>query len=140
MFSFTSGYVLRVENLNNLMHRFLFQIKTNHLQGRIELSNRFRFDTSYQNSFSPIHRIRYKFLVNIPLKESKVYLKLGNEYVNIFSKRDYNLEIRSISSFLLKIKESKKIEIGLDYRLNSFINSNIVVGNFWFFMSYEIII
>jgi hypothetical protein len=47
---------------------------------------------------------------------------IGNEYVNVFSKQGYDLEIRAIPSFTLSVKDYQTINFGLDYRLSSFIN------------------
>lgn len=136
--SYTGGYVLRVENKNTLMHRFLFQIKKNNKIGSIKFSNRLRFDASFQNKYLPIHRLRYKFRISIPLKNLQISFNLGNEYVNIFSNKRYDLEIRTIPSFTFKVKEYQTINFGLDYRLNSFLNNKIPEGVFWLFLKYTI--
>ncbi|MFK8058705.1 MAG: DUF2490 domain-containing protein [Polaribacter sp.] len=136
--SYAGGYVLRVEKNNTLMHRFLLQIKNNSKIVNIKFSNRLRFDASFQNKYLPIHRLRYKFRISIPVKSLKVYFNLGNEYVNIFSNKRYDLEIRTIPSFTFKVKDYQSINFGLDYRLNSFINNKIPEGVFWFFLQYKI--
>lgn len=136
--SFAGGYVLRVENNNTLMHRFLFHIKSKSKVGYNILSNRLRFDASFQNNYLPIKRLRYKFRISIPINKLKVYFNLGVEYVNIFSNKNYDLEIRTIPSFTFKVKDSQSINFGLDYRLNSFIKNETPEGIFWFFLKYNI--
>ena len=136
--SFAGGYVLRVENNNTLMHRFLFQIKSKSKVGYTILSNRLRFDASFQNNYIPIKRLRYKFRISIPINKFKASFNIGNEYVNVFSNKIYDLEIRTIPSFTFKVKDCQTINFGLDYRLNSFIDSKIPEGVFWLFLKYNI--
>ena len=58
------------------------------------------------------------------------YLKINNEYLNAFEDREYDLEIRFSPLLGLKLNERNKLELGLDYRLDSFLE-NKTRNHFW---------
>ena len=58
------------------------------------------------------------------------YLKFNNEYLNAFERREYDLEIRFSPLLGLKLNERNQLELGLDYRLDSFLE-NKTRNHFW---------
>ena len=58
------------------------------------------------------------------------YLKINNEYLNAFEDREYDLEIRFSPLLGLKLNERNQLELGLDYRLDSFLE-NKTRNHFW---------
>jgi hypothetical protein len=59
---------------------------------------------------------------SIDVKE--YYLKINNEYLNSWQKSDYDLEIRLGALIGYSISSINDLEIGIDYRSDSFINGN----------------
>ena len=64
------------------------------------------------------------------LHPSPFYLKINNEYLNAFEDREYDLEIRFSPLLGYKLNEGNKLEFGLDYRLDSFLES-VTKNHFW---------
>ncbi|MBX2827536.1 MAG: hypothetical protein KTR22_05205, partial [Flavobacteriaceae bacterium] len=65
----------------------------------------------------------------IPLNGQSVdpkefYFKFNHEYLNAWEQNDYDLEIRAVPHLGYKVSKSNKLEFGLDYRLNSFLNTS----------------
>ena len=81
------------------------------------------------------YRFRYRATLENPLNGKSIdpkefYLKINNEYLNAFEDREYDLEIRFSPLLGLKLNERNKLELGLDYRLDSFLE-NKTRNHFW---------
>jgi len=122
------GYLIRVRE-GELVHRFIQQyIIVQRLNG-FRLAHRFLGDQTFSKNENPEFRFRYRITSEIPLNGEAVdpgefYLKINNEYLNSFQDADYDLEIRLVPLLGYDINNNNKIELGLDYRVNSFLNNN----------------
>lgn len=135
------GYLIRVED-GQLFHRFIQQyIIVQRLSG-FRLAHRFLSDQTFSNSEKPEFRIRYRITSEIPLNGESVdpgefYLKINNEYLNSLQESEYDLEIRLTPLLGYDVTDSFKIETGLDYRVNSFLNKN-TRHSFWISLNFFI--
>ncbi len=128
------GYLIRVED-GELFHRFLQQYIIVQSMTGFRLAHRFASDQTFSDSEKPEYRVRYRIASEIPLNGESVdpgefYLKINNEYLNIFQESEYDLEIRLVPLLGYDFTDSFKIETGLDYRVSSFLNDN-TRHSFW---------
>jgi hypothetical protein len=120
------GYLIRVEG-PDLSHRFIQQfIMVQKLNG-FRLAHRFLSDQTFSALEQPEFRLRYRITSELPLNGESVdpgefYVKLNNEYVNSLQAGTYDLEIRLVPLLGYDLNDTLKIETGLDYRVNSFLN------------------
>lgn len=122
------GYLIRFED-DEVFHRFIQQyIIVQKLSG-FRLAHRFLSDQTFSKSEKPEIRIRYRITSEIPLNGESVdkgefYVKVNNEYINSLQAMAYDLEIRVVPLLGYSMAGNFKIETGLDYRVNSFLNNN----------------
>lgn len=122
-----AGYLIRFEDAE-VFHRFIQQYVIIQKMSGYRLAHRLLSDQTFSGVEKPEIRFRYRITAEIPLNGESVdpgefYLKLNNEYINSFQAMDYDLEIRLIPLLGFDITENYKIESGLDYRVNSFLNN-----------------
>ncbi|MDP5101264.1 MAG: hypothetical protein NWQ09_08055, partial [Nonlabens sp.] len=67
---------------------------------------------------------------------NEFYFKINHEYLNALQGSQYDLEIRLLPFVGYEIAAGNNIEIGLDYRINSFITdqtrNRLFLGINWF--------
>jgi hypothetical protein len=99
----------------------------------------FAHRVSSEQTFSsverPEFRLRYRITSEIPLNgvsvdEGEFYVKINNEYLNSLQANKYDLEIRLVPLLGYDITDNFKLELGLDYRVDSFIYT-ITEHNYW---------
>ena len=128
------GYLIRFRD-GDIVHRSIQQFIISKDYSGLKLAHRFAADQTFQKQQSGIFRLRYRLSSQIALSglnvdPNELYFKLNNEYLNAFSSGDYDLEIRLMPFLGYVFTNDKKIEIGLDYRLNSFLN-DVPSHRFW---------
>lgn len=121
------GYLIRFED-DEISHRFIQQYVIVQKFSGWRLAHRMMSDQTFSKIEKPEIRFRYRLTTEIPLNGESVdpgefYLKVNNEYVNSFQAKEYDLEIRLIPLLGYDITDNVKIESGLDYRVNSFLNN-----------------
>lgn len=124
--SLAAGYLLRVED-DRFLHRSIQHLIVTQSYTGIRLSHRFSADQTFDPEESTEFRARYRLAAELPLNgrsadADEFYLKASNEYLNAWQGQEYDLEIRLVSLLGYRFTDSKKIELGLDYRLDSFLN------------------
>ncbi len=122
------GYLIRFED-GDFFHRFIQQYVIVQKLSGWRLAHRMMSDQTFSKIEKPEIRFRYRITSEIPLNGESVdprefYLKLNNEYINSFQAKEYDLEIRLIPLLGYDITDNFKIESGLDYRVNSFLNNS----------------
>lgn len=120
------GYLLRVE-AEGVRHRFMQQFMVVQRLSGIRWVHRFVFDQTFAKRDDPQYRIRYRISTEIPLNGESVdpgefYLKINHEYLNSFQASEYDLEVRLVPLLGFDLTKGYKIETGMDYRANSFLN------------------
>lgn len=128
------GYLIRFKE-GIFVHRLIQQYIIIQNTTNLRLAHRFLSDQTFSNNEKPTFRLRYRLSTEIPLSGESVdprefYLKLNHEYLNSLKDSEYDLEIRFVPMLGYSITNKYKLEFGLDYRVNSFLN-NIPRHSFW---------
>jgi len=122
----TTGYQLRKRDGNSI-HRSILQYSFVNKSTLGLMAHRLTTDQTFSNRFATEYRLRYRISLEVPLSGSKVnpgefYLKLQTEGLNSWQKSNYDLELRFAPYLAYLFSDANKLELGGDYRLNSFIN------------------
>lgn len=128
------GYLSRFRE-EKLIHRFIQQYTMVQRLNDFRLAHRFSTDQTFSREEKPEFRLRYRISSEFALNGESVdpkefYLKLNNEYLNAWKESDYDLEIRLVPLLGYNLIDNDKIEMGLDYRVNSFL-SDRTRHSFW---------
>lgn len=137
----SGGVLFRFRNGNSI-HRLIQQYTAIQRLPRFRLAHRVVTDQTFSPAEATEYRLRYRLASEIPLNgqsadPKEFYLKISNEYINSLQNSDYDLEIRFVPLLGYAIKEKHKIELGLDYRVNSFLNQ-YTRHSFWTSMNWFI--
>lgn len=128
------GYLLRIEQ-DKIFHRFIQQYTYTHQVDSLALSHRFSTDQTFSSVEKPTFRVRYRVATEVPLagktlEADEFYIKMSNEYLNSWQDSEYDLEIRLVPLLGFNFRNDKKLEMGMDYRLDSFLQNN-TRHSFW---------
>lgn len=123
--SITGGYLIRVRD-NAPAHRSIQQYAITQRFTSMRLGHRIRTDQTFSSLSAPVFRLRYRAALEIPLNGETIdptefYVKFNNEYVQILEAGEYDLEIRLIPLLGYDISDNERVELGLDYRIDSFL-------------------
>ncbi len=123
-----TGYLIRAEG-DELKNRAIQQISFGKKYPGFRIAHRIMTDQTFGRNNDTELRLRYRISSEIPLEGEAIdvkefYLKINNEYLNSWQKNDYDLEIRCGALFGYSISSINDLEIGIDYRLDSFIIGN----------------
>ncbi len=132
--SLALGYLIRLKE-GKTVHRSIQQFIITKSYTGVKLSHRITSDQTYEAEERTSFRLRYRLSSAIALQGHAVdskefYLKLNNEYLNFWQSKSYDLEIRILALLGYQFTDQKKVELGLDYRINSFI-ANSSENRFW---------
>ncbi len=125
--SITAGYQLRLTDQRPL-HRTIQQYLVVSRFRSFRLGHRFASDQTF-GAGEPVElRFRYRVSFEMALQGQNIdpgefYFKLNQEQLLSFEQKIVDLELRLIPSAGLSITDNNKIEIGIDSRFNSFLNS-----------------
>lgn len=133
------GYLARFRD-DKIIHRFIQQYAFTNPYYGFRIGHRFRVDQTFDPSESIEVRLRYRISSDISLNgefidPKEFYLKLGNEYVYSLQESETDLEIRLVPTLGYYLDDDHKIELGIDYRIDSFI-STTVDHRFWLNIGY----
>ena len=122
-----SGYLLRVTD-KGIVNRAIQQVSIVNRYPTFRIAHRVSTDQTFEENDAPEFRFRYRASAEIPLNGQSVdpkefFLKLNNEYLNALQSGEYGLEIRGVGLLGYALTAKSKLEFGLDYRLDSFLNS-----------------
>lgn len=138
--SWALGYLIRVED-GEIVQRSIQQFTVTKSFSGLRLAHRFSTDQTFAQREKIEYRLRYRISAEIPLNGQSVdpgefYVKINHEYLNSWQNRSYDLEIRAVPMLGFEFSDTKKLEIGLDYRLSSFLDSGsrqrFWIGVNWF--------
>jgi hypothetical protein len=99
------------------------------------LVHRFSTDQTFSKEEKPEFRLRYRIASEVALSGESVdpnefYFKFNNEYLKSWQDADNDLEIHLVPLLGYNLVNNNKIEMGLDYRVNSFLDNN-TRHSFW---------
>lgn len=132
--SLAGGYLIRIRD-NKVIHRSIQQFTLVKGYNSFRLAHRFSADQTLNSKDQNEYRLRYRITLEFPLNGEAVdpkefYLKINNEYLNSFQGKTYDLELRLVPLLGYEFTDNNKLEFGLDYRINSFLN-NASNNNLW---------
>jgi hypothetical protein len=121
------GYLLRIED-DGIKPRTIQQASYINRFSYFNLAHRLSADQTFDNQETEF-RFRYRLSAEIPLNGQSLdprefFLKFSNEYLNAFQGSIYDLEVRGAGFIGFAISPSSKLELGVDYRIDSFLNNN----------------
>jgi hypothetical protein len=126
--SVAAGYLMRIDD-KGIRNRTLQQISFVRRYEGFRLSHRFLADQTFEKDEDTEFRFRYRLSSEIPLQgksldPNEFFLKFSNEYLSSFQEKNYDLEIRGAAFIGYVISPKNLIEIGIDNRLDSFLEGN----------------
>lgn len=121
-----AGYLLRVTD-DGFVNRAIQQISFVKRYQNFKIAHRVSADQTFEKHSNPEFRFRYRATAEIPLNgqaldPKELFLKFNNEYLNAIKASKYDLEIRAVGLIGYAFTTKSKLEFGLDYRLDSFID------------------
>jgi hypothetical protein len=140
------GYLVRILE-NQAIHRTIQQFSIVRKFNSFRLAHRFSADQSFNlnpNDEFKLkyveYRLRYRIAAEFPLNGQSVdarefYLKINNEYLYVWQNSENDIEIRIVPLLGYNFVDTSKLELGLDYRLDSFLNDN-PRNSFWLSMNW----
>lgn len=139
--SLAGGYLIRIRN-NKIIHRAIQQFTVVQNYNSFRLAHRFSTDQTFDAHDQNEYRFRYRITPEFPLNGEAVdpgefYIKVNNEYLNSFQGKEYDLELRLVPLLGYQFTDTNKLEFGLDYRINSFLN-NATNQNLWITLNWFI--
>jgi len=122
------GAMLRFRN-GQTAQRVIQQFTLVRKYDAFRVSHRLASDQTWAKEEPPEVRARYRITAQIPLNGQSVnpremYLKVGNEYLGSLELQELDLEIRLTPTLGYEFTDQNKIEVGLDYRLGSILQSS----------------
>lgn len=139
----SGGYLLRFRD-NQMVHRLIQQYTITQRLPSLRLAHRVVTDQTLSPKEKTEFRLRYRLATEIPLNGqsadvNELYLKLSNEYLNSLQDAVYDLEVRLVPLLGYTASESQRVEMGLNYRLNSFVSGS-PSHSFWLSINWYIVI
>ncbi|MEO1049264.1 MAG: DUF2490 domain-containing protein [Bacteroidota bacterium] len=124
--SLAMGYLIRLRE-NRSVHRSIQQYTIIRRYSKFRLAHRIASDQTYDPLEATAFRLRYRIGGEFPLRGETInprefYLKVNHEYLHALQQGEYDLEIRAVPLLGYMIRDDRKLEIGTDYRLRSFLD------------------
>jgi hypothetical protein len=134
------GYLFRLRD-EQIVHRSIQQFIVTQSFTGFKFSQRFATDQTFSPTEDFEFRLRYRLAAAIPFNglsvdPKELYFKISNEYLNSLKSGMYDLEIRLLPFVGYKVSELSELEMGIDYRINQFLQSpaqnRIWLGMNWY--------
>jgi len=134
--SVAGGYQYRWDGSGENSHRSIQQISLVQRRAGYRLAHRLRADQTFLPDESPEFRIRYRLVGEIPLEGTRIdpgeyYLIASNEIISGIQSGDFALENRLVCSLGHNFSSRQKLEGGIDYRTDRFLDGGLR-QRFWF--------
>ena len=126
------------------VYRSLQQVSYNHTGVSLRFGQRLRADQTFEPDEDAEFRLRYRFSAEIPLQGLRVdpnefYLLASVEQMAILKSAEWDWEQRFSPALGYYFSTNHNLEIGLDYRVNEFINDNDDgVHALWTMINYKV--
>ena len=137
------GYQIRFRD-GAIFHRTIQQYVTVRAYNAFRLSHRIAADQTFSTTDRPEFRLRYRTTGVFPLSGNELdpkewYFKVNTEYLNAIQSKVYDIELRLVPLLGYVFTDANKIEFGMDYRLNSFLNES-PSHRFWWSINWFIVL
>ena len=133
------GYMIRLTE-EKPRHRVMEQLTLVQVFNAFRMAHRIAADQTFGGEDPLEVRLRYRIGVEFPLNglfvdPNEFYFKITHEYLNKFSEGEYDLEARLVPTLGYLITDTNKVELAIDYRVDSFIDGG-GANNFWLGMNW----
>ena len=137
------GFLLRFTQ-DEVVKRTIQQFTVVNSLNNFRLGHRFSSDQTFEKHNATRWRFRYRITLDLPLNGQTIdvkewYLKISNEYLNNFQSNNYDLEIRATPNLGYVFKDNNKLEFGIEYRINNFIN-NTTRNRYWLTLNWYLVL
>ncbi len=141
--SLAGGYLIRLRE-KEVIHRLIQQLAIVQRYETFRLAHRFSADQTFGPEGPPEFRLRYRISTDFALNgqsvnQNEFYFKMNHEYLGSLEATAVDLEIRLVPLLGYYLNDNRKIEWGLDYRINSFVNGPSR-SSFWLVMNAFLVI
>ena len=131
----TLGYLLRSTRADT-RHRLFQQYSFVQNLGTIRLGHRLASDQTFVPEEATEWRFRYRLSLELPLSGQQVdpreaYFKISQEQLHNVQGRAYDLELRLVPALGYVITDRNKLETGLEYRIDDFLDGPSRSTFFW---------
>lgn len=132
--SLAAGYQYRQEPGTD-MNRTLQQLAYADKRRGYRLGHRVRSDQSFESDENPEIRLRYRFsfewaLSGLTVDPGEFYFILSDEILYSWQRPNHDLENRITPKIGYNFSKANKLELGIDYRADSFVDGGYV-QQFW---------
>jgi hypothetical protein len=136
LMAFAAGYQYRWNGDGRNNHRAIQQVSLVQLRNKLRIGHRLRTDQTFDPVDSPEFRVRYRLLFEIPLEGSRIdpgefYLIASDEAIFGTQGGEFKIENRLVCSLGHYFSKKQKLEGGIDYRSDDFLNGGLR-QRFWF--------
>lgn len=133
------GNLFRI-NKNVFIYRLIQQLRLDKHYSSFNLSHRFRTDQTIETNGPIEFRLRYRLSIEFPLSGKNLsfrdfYLKINNEIL-MKIKNNFDLETRLVPLIGYAFDKKESVELGLDYRLDSFIENQPIDHTLFLTLNY----
>lgn len=137
------GYQIRFRE-GAIFHRTIQQYITVHAYTGFRLSHRVAADQTFSTADKTAFRLRYRATGILPLNGNELdskewYVKTNAEYLNAIQSGVYDIELRLVPLLGYVFTDTNKIELGIDYRLNSFLSAS-PSHRFWWSINWFVVL
>lgn len=141
--SMAGGYLIRLRE-DEINHRLIQQFAIVQSYENFRLAHRFAADQTFAPEDPPTFRLRYRISTDFALNgqsvnQNEFYFKLNHEYLGALEANSLDLEIRWVPLLGYYLNDNRKLEWGLDYRINSFLHGPSR-SSFWLVMNAFLVI
>jgi hypothetical protein len=138
------GYTLRWQG-DEFVHRSIQQFFFIQNFPDFRLAHRLSTDQTFSPTDPVAFRLRYRAAMEVALAGQSVdprefYLKINHEYLGLLQDQNFDLEVRLVPFLGYKFTDRNKLEVGLDYRVDSFIGGNGSRSRFWASVNWFLVI
>ncbi len=128
--SIAGGYQYRWDGDGDNSHRSIQQISLVQRKTSYRLGHRLRTDQTFLPTDSPEFRVRYRLVAEFPLSGNRIdpgeyYLIASNEPIFGIQGGTYKIENRLVCSLGHNFSKNQKLEAGLDYRTDDFLDGGL---------------
>ena len=122
------GYLFRIKD-GKIIHRSIQHFVLSKKYSGLKLAYRLATDQTFFSDEPTQFRARFRVssvfsLTGTTIDPKEFFLKINNEYLYAIQKEESDLEARLTPFLGYKFSERSKMELGLDYRINSFIDDS----------------
>lgn len=123
--SIAGGLFHRIQDNENA-NRIIQQLAVLQRMRNLRINHRFRTDQTFTKNDDFEFRFRYRFTLEIPLEGAEIdpkefYMVISNEPIFSFKGDEFEIENRAVVALGKLYNQKEKLEWGIDYRTDGFI-------------------